>query len=306
MRPQENIFPQLYRLITAGRRVAIATLVNVEGTAPRPVGSMVGVAEDGRIVGGLTDGCTERAITSDALECIKQGANRIMRYGAGSPYMDIKLPCGSGIDVYFEVVDAVDVATTAHNHLVKRTPASYFIDVENLKSRVAALDRTITSETGFRRILEPETRLLCFGESGNFIALCLLALHAGFSVEAYSPSGASLDFLAGHDVAFSRIERSFDFNTLCWDRYCCAVTMFHDHDWELNILHAALNSDACYIGALGSRATHAARLAALQKMTPTRQKASVIHGPVGLDIGAQTPSEIAIAVLAQITAARRG
>ena len=84
------------------------------------------------------------------------------------------------------------------------------------------------------------------------------------------------------------------------------VTLFHEHEWESAILHAALNSDADYIGALGSQATHNRRLQMLATLPATKRSADCIHGPVGLDIGATNPAEIAISVLSEITAHRRG
>ena len=96
-----------------------------------------------------------------------------------------------------------------------------------------------------------------------------------------------------------------DFSSVEIDEYCAVVTLFHEHEWESDILCAALNSRADYIGALGSRRTHENRLASLAELPTAARPPTMIKGPVGLDIGAQSPSEISISILAEIIAHRR-
>ena len=78
----------------SGHKIALATLINAEGSSPRPVGSQIGVADDGRSVGMITGGCAEKAIIAEAVRCIENVENKIVRYGKGSPYLDVVLPCG--------------------------------------------------------------------------------------------------------------------------------------------------------------------------------------------------------------------
>ena len=126
---RDNVFDDLAAWSAAGERTALATLINVEPTGPRPAGSQMGIAEDGKAVGFLSGGCVEAALIEEARQAIDAGANRTVRYGEGSPYMDIALPCGSAIDVFIDV--GLDAATThaIADALVERRPVKLLTDL---------------------------------------------------------------------------------------------------------------------------------------------------------------------------------
>ena len=305
MRFVENIYPFLQTAHKEKDRIAIATLVNVDGSSPRPLGSQIGVRADGRYAGMITGGCAETAIGAEAVRCIDAGVNTCVRYGAGSPYLDVKLPCGSGIDIYIEAKKANAIADDIANTLSLRQPAFYSIDTVNATSAVLSETEANRAAEHFLKILEPDFRLLCFGEGANLISLCLAASAAGLVTEAYSPDARAIQYLRNLGLESAAIHHSYDYATLSIDQYCGVVTVFHEHEWETGILKAALNSNAQYIGALGSRKTHQERLKTLGGATSLQQSPSVIHAPVGLDIGAQSPTEISIAIVAEIIARRR-
>ncbi len=98
----EDVLADLWAWHHHGLRAALVTLVGIEGAAPRPLGAQMAIAEDGRYVGYLSGGCLEQAIVLEAQDVIRSGSNRLVRYGKGSPYFDIRLPCGSGLDMYFD------------------------------------------------------------------------------------------------------------------------------------------------------------------------------------------------------------
>ncbi len=300
----ENVFPPLLRFIDDGRRVAIVTLVNVEGASPRPVGSQIGVSDNGDHVGMITGGCAEKAIAAEALACIRKGENRLVRYGAGSPYVDVVLPCGSGIGLYFEAIDSEAIVRSVCRLHENRKPALLQIDPEALNSRIVETE-ALEASNSFEKACEPDFQIHIFGEGANLIALCSIASQAGYQVNAFSPDAAALQHLAGLEIDGAVIHREADFTNIAIDPYTAVITLFHEHEWELNILYAALNSNASYIGALGSRQTHKSRLEALAGMAPTQRPVSDIHGPVGLDIYATNPNEIAVSILAEITKRRR-
>ena len=302
----ENIFPFLQNELQQNRQVALVTLVNVEGSSPRPVGSFLGVSETGQHIGMVTGGCAERAVAAEAVACIEANTNRLVRYGEGSPYFDVKLPCGSGIDLYFEAQTADSIATAVGQALDGRVPITYQIDTEKLSSRLVDSGApTSQSDDCFSKVIEPDFTLHCFGEGVNLVSLCQTANVAGLDVRAYTPDADTKGFLDDQAIRCEMIHRRHAFQDIPLDRYSGVVTVFHDHDWETPILHAALNSEARYIGALGSRKTHALRLEQLARMPETTQPPSSIHGPVGLTIGAKNPSEIAISIVAEITSVRR-
>ncbi|MBT8472098.1 MAG: XdhC family protein [Marinicaulis sp.] len=301
----ENVIPFLRERLEAGERIAIATLVNIDGSSPRPVGAQIGVSEDGKSAGMITGGCAESAIVAEAQRCIKIHENKIVRYGEGSPYLDVVLPCGSGIDIHIETKNAEEIVRAVAEYDDTRRTGYVEIDLDQLTSafRDEAPQR---DQNTFVKTHDPDYRIFVFGEGVNLASFCANASAAGFDTRAFSPDEAALAYLGEQGVTCEQIHRTADFNALRFDEFSAVVTLFHEHDWETAILRAALTSNADYIGALGSRTTHAARLEALMTPLQTKRPATIIRGPIGMDIGAQNPNEIAVAILAEIIAHRRG
>ena len=116
---RENVIPDLASWSGKGERCALVTLVSVDGNAPRAEGAQMAVSESGRWAGYISGGCLEQAIALEAVEAIQAGKPRLLRYGKGSPYLDIRLPCGSGLDVFIQPMR--DAAT---HQRYERTPGA--------------------------------------------------------------------------------------------------------------------------------------------------------------------------------------
>ncbi|MEO0697096.1 MAG: XdhC family protein [Pseudomonadota bacterium] len=300
---EENVFPFLKRTMDMGHTCALATLIHIDGSSPRPVGSQIGIKDTGDAVGMITGGCAERAIIAEALACLKTGTDKIVRYGSGSPYLDVVLPCGSGIDVLLTTTncaDLIDFATIAEK---ARRP--FWLSLETKTNQLTASYEK-PAEGSFVQEMLPPYRLLVFGEGPNLSSFTRVANAAGFEVLAYSPDTECLDDTQSLGVMSTHITKSTDFAELPIDPWSAVITLFHEHDWETNLLQAALNSKAHYIGALGSRRTHNERLATLSRLPPMNRSPDDIQGPVGLAIGAKNPQEIAVSILAEIIAHRSG
>lgn len=261
-----------------GCRTALVTLVEISGSSPRPPGSQIAVAEDGRAVGAVTGGCVEQSIVLDAMATIKTGQSRLERYGEGSRFKDLKLPCGSGITVHFDVDLADETLARLRTARAARQVARYIIAADGLS---------------FEKVYEPQARLVIAGQGNVVPWLERVATMAEYEVMVFSPDDNSLSDPAGFDPGLL-------------DAFTGFVSLFHDHSFEPALLNAALASDAFYIGALGSRRAQAARLAGLAEAGWDDTALGRIHGPVGLDIGARTPPEIAVAIIAEVVAAARG
>ena len=303
MKFTDQIFPFLETQLAAGRRTALVTLVNIEGSAPRPIGSQMGISENGESVGLITGGCAEKSIIAEAQGCIKAGANKLIRYGKGSPYFDVQLPCGSGIDVYIEVINTAEITKQVVDAHRDRQSIYYLVDTEHTVSSLSDAKTSFQSNSfTVEFTLDPQHRILCFGEGTNLASVCSVASAAGLFVEAYTPDKNTLRYLHSVGIPSVEIHSNFAFDQIAFDRHSALVTTFHDHHWEADILHSALNSNLCYIGALGSRKTHAERLSILATRAPTQQPMTVIKGPVGLNIGASNPAEIAVAIIAEVIA----
>ncbi len=259
-----------------GLGTALVTLVEISGSSPRPPGSQIAVAEDGRAVGAVTGGCVEQSIVLDAMAVIQAGESRLERYGEGSRFKDLKLPCGSGITVHFDVGLSDDRLAALIAARTVRQVASYHIHADGLD---------------FEKVYEPQRRLVIAGQGNVLPWLERVGLMAEYEVRVFSPDRNTLTHPAGFDAGLL-------------DGFSAFVSLFHDHGFEPELLNKALASPAFYIGALGSRRAQAARLAGLA--TGWDEAAlSRIHGPVGLDIGARTPPEIAVAIMAEVIAAAR-
>ena len=260
-----------------GKRCALLTLVATHGGSPRPVGSQMAVCEDGRNVGLISGGCIEKALVLDAIAAIERGENHVERYGEGSRFKDLRLPCGSGIDIHFDVGLGGEA-------------------VEAVVAQVQARQEAVLETGGLRRVYPPALRLIVVGQGPIMTSTLQFAAALEMEPVAYSPDLDTLEVLRGLGFAALALEA---YGEATFDRHTAVLTLFHDHDHEADILARAVRSEAFYIGALGSRRAQAVRLDRLAVMGVGDAEMR-IHGPVGMDIGAKTPPEIALSALAEI------
>jgi xanthine dehydrogenase accessory factor len=271
--------------LSTGRQVALVTLVGIEGNAPYPVGSQMLVTDQGDYLGQITGGCAEVAIADQAVLLINRNENATLRYGLDSPFFDIRLPCGSGIDVYFDTS----------------------ITLENLNEIASVLDQrlvyrqTLNTSVGlFRKNYLPNARLVLFGQGPILVLLAELAIKSGFDVACVAQNKHTENLLASVGLAALSLERARTEFALDLDELGAMVSLFHEHELEIELLAEAVKTEAFYIGALCSRRTHAARLESLKDHGVDTSQFERICGPVGLDIGANTPAHIAVSILAEI------
>lgn len=303
-----EVLPQLCQWRREGPRTALVTLLSALGSTPRPVGSQVAVNERGDWLGQLTGGCADAAIVAEAQAAISSGENRCVRFGEGSPYLDVKLPCGSGIDVHFDVMLADADVHALLDAQARRVPASLLIDRASFASRVHLDDGSAHDETReFRRPYLPPTRLAILGKGPMVALLAQLARLAELDVVVLSPDPEVVVASRPHASDAICLTTPAAFRYAGFDAWTGVVSLFHDHDWEPPILGRALASECFYIGALGSRRTQAARLALLREAGCSEASLRRVHGPVGLNIGALSPPEIAVSIIAQVVQVlRRG
>lgn len=270
------------RLLNAGKKIALVTLVHIEGNAPYPVGSQMLVSESGEFFGQITGGCAESAIADQAVEVIGKGENLTERYGLDSPYFDIQLPCGSGIDVFFDC----------------QLSREYLLALETELNCRRSTTRSISS---IIKEYHPNARLLALGQGPILLKLALLALESGLEVVCVAQNDDTEKLLQEEKLAYHRLDSDFTLSQAC-DDHTAIVSLFHEHDLETPLLNEALSTDVFYIGALGSKKTQQTRLDSLRAVGVAEPLLARIHGPVGIDIGANTPSQIAISILAEVIA----
>jgi len=242
-----------------GHKVAMLTLMAIEGNAPYPVGTQMLVRDDGEFEGQITGGCAEIALVQQALIAIKSRQNITERYGHNSRFFDIKLPCGSGLDITFDVQTELKTYQSIASQLNSRKS----VTIHEAKTYL------------------PTPRLLIFGQGPIINSLIELASCSGF------------------DVLLFDHQQHYELSLYC-DAYTGLVSLFHEHEYEIDILASAVTQPLFYIGALGSKVTHSARLEKLRKNGVDAEKMKKIHGPIGINIHSHTPAQIAVSIIAQV------
>jgi len=267
-----------------GKRIALITLVEIEGNAPYPVGTQMLVDEKGNFTGQITGGCAETSIALQAVDIIANGENKIQRYGLNSPFFDIQLPCGSGIDVFFDV----DTGLEEYKKLLKKT-----------LDRQVASQRLSLGPLSFTKSYQPNRRLIVFGQGPIVAALSKMAQHLGYEVVCIAQNTDTQQELDRLKFVSTLLNDSINFAPLC-DEFTALVSLFHEHEHETTILKTAVSTPLFFIGALGSQRTHQTRLESLANAGVAESQLARIIGPVGSDIGATTPMQIAVSIVSQL------
>lgn len=302
-----GIFRFLLEAAARGEPAALVTITGVTGSTARGPGTHMAVAQGGDYVGSFSGGCVEAGVVGEAQRVLATGEAEIVRLGAGSPFIDIRLPCGGGIDLLITPGPPRTQIERALRMLESRSPVVIELGRDgSLASRPAdEADRTGWRAEVFLARHDPDLRLVIVGQGQEVRDLAIQASAYNAAVEVISPDR---DILAGADLAQVKttiIHQPSPAIDLRADPYTAVVTLFHDHDWELPYLAQAVASAAFFVGAMGSRATHANRLELLRSAGLEERLLDRIVGPVGLIPVARDPETLALSVLAQVVAAYR-
>jgi xanthine dehydrogenase accessory factor len=323
-----------------GKQVAVATVVGVTGSAPRPEGSRLFVSSGGDTAGSVSNGCVEGDVCLHAQAVLNSGTPLLVAYDiADDEAFAVGLSCGGTIEVFIEAkspildaaTDLVEAGRSGALLTVVAGPplgSHALIDGEgvllggDMPSQMVSsvregacgflahgLGRTVAygESRVFVEALEPPPRLVIFGAGTIAETLTALSARIGFKVTVCDvrPAFARPErFPEAEEVILGWPEEtvarlSLDDRTFC-------VVLAHDQRVEGPLLPLLLRSRVRYISALGSRGTHARRLERLAAEGWGEEETSRILGPAGLDLGAVTPEEIAVAILAEMVLVRRG
>ncbi|WP_299985496.1 XdhC family protein [uncultured Ruegeria sp.] len=304
----------------AGKGAALATVVETWGSAPRRVGAQLVIAGDGRIEGSVSGGCVEGAVIVEALEAIEEGEARLLEFGVSDDdAFAVGLACGGTIRVLVEPIGTVlpePMLAELVAARAQREPLAYEVNVETghrALRRAAYAERLRMDRSGFEEdgqtfvaIHNPPLRLIVVGAVHIAQALVPMARIAGYDPAIVDPRDAfaSDARFPGETILTDWPDEAV--SKLGLDARTALVLLTHDPKLDDPALQAALSANVFYIGALGSKRTHAKRVDRMTQAGFSDDQISRIHGPVGLDIGAASPSEIAVAILAQMTAVLRG
>ncbi|WP_210358161.1 XdhC family protein [Sphingomonas beigongshangi] len=288
----------------AGEPMALATVVSTWGSAPRPRGSHMLVHADGRFEGSVSGGCVESDILQTAADVIAGAPFQVKRYGvADASAWEVGLPCGGEIAVMVQPVTAAGFDPELFDRIADaRTEGRALTVTTDLATGHSDLRPQETGEVFVNRY-DPPRRLLIVGAVQIAQALARLSTTLGIETVVIDPRAR---FLTEERFPGTTLDDRWpDEAVAAWrpGPATAVVTLSHDIKIDDPALTAALASDAAYVGALGSRKSHAARRTRLAEAGLDSVQIDRIDGPVGIDIGAIGPSEIALSIAAAMVKA---
>ena len=295
--------------LAAGHQVALGTVVASWGSAPRGPGSQMAVRDDGVFAGSVSAGCVENEVIAAALETLKDGKSRNLEFGVTDDMAwSAGLACGGRIGIFVEAADAALLDGLQAGGPVVRAldlKGQYrFVDpsTDKYAAEAARADKSgMTDDGRFLEVHNPPLELVIVGAVHIAQVLTPMARLANYRVRIIDPrtgwaNAARFDAAA---LVHAWPEEALAAQPL--GPRSALVVLAHDPKIDDPALLAGLASPAFYVGALGSKKSHAARLARLAAAGATPSQLARIHGPVGLAIGARNPGEIALSILAQMT-----
>jgi xanthine dehydrogenase accessory factor len=294
-----------------GRRVLLVTVTKTWGSSPRPEGAMLAVRDDGLVAGSVSGGCIEDDIV-DRTRREGQRATKceVVTYGISADEAHrFGLPCGGTIQLVLEPLTRDSgiralLREVENGHLVSRRLelASGFATLHPAR----ASDGLAFDGKVLRTIHGPRYRMLVIGASHLSKYLAEIAVGLGYEVTICDPRE---EYTETWDLPGVRLVRTMPDDTvqaMRLDERCAVIALTHDPKLDDLALMEALKSRAFYIGAIGSRANNEKRRERLREFDLTDEEIARLHGPIGLYIGSRTPPEIAISILAEITAIKNG
>jgi xanthine dehydrogenase accessory factor len=275
-----------------GEQVALVTLVGIDGSSSRSLGSQMAITAAGETIGSFSGGCIDGAIVGEAQRTLARGSGATVRFGKGSPYIDVRLPCGGGIDLLFTPNPSSEVLRDAVVRLRDRLPIGLDLTGDSIGWQ----------GDGFRLRVCPNLRIVAFGQGDDLAAFVRLAARFGADTECFTPDLGLAGRLQAEGQAAQTLTRLDSLPELTGDGWTAFVFLFHDHDWETALLPGVLRLPALYCGAIGSNRTHAARLEALRHIGVTEAELARLHGHIGLIPATRDPATLAVSILAEVAA----
>ena len=297
--------------LDAGRRVLLVTVVKTWGSSPRPEGAMLAVRDDGLVVGSVSGGCIEDDLIDRTRRLgMNQTAAEAVTYGVSADEARrFGLPCGGTIQLVVEPLGKASgmralLREIEAGHLVARKLD--LLTGEATLHPARATDGLTFDGTTLTTIHGPRYRMLVIGASQLSKYLAQIAVGLDYQVTICDPREEYTETWDIPGVTLVRTMPDDTVKAMGLDERCAVVALTHDPKLDDLALMEALKSPAFYVGALGSRANNAKRRVRLREFDVTEEEIARLHGPIGLFIGSRTPPEIAISILAEITAVKNG
>jgi len=288
-----------------GERAALVTLTDVTGSAARAHGEHMAVAESGQSIGSFSGGCVEAAVIAEAQEVLADGLARHVRYGDGSRYIDIRLPCGGGIDLLFTPAPDRRQVNGAIAILERRKPLTLQLTVDGdlLASRSHENDLTQWRDTVFIVRHDPILKLIVMGHGAEPVAILDIARAYGANVALISPQGSLVKDAQEKGMSAALLRFVGRVDGLVADPWTAIIMLFHDHDWEAPLLLQVLEQRPFFVGAMGSMRTHLERQRRLLEAGAKPHDVARVVGPVGTIKATRDPQTLALSIMAQVVQA---
>jgi xanthine dehydrogenase accessory factor len=318
-----EILPELERWRARGDRIALARVVATRRSAPRPVGAKLIVSERGELAGSVSGGCVENEVVEAAREVLAGDEPRLLTFGISDDLaLSVGLPCGGEIDVWVaapepELLDALaDVARDQRRavSLVDLDGGTERLVLDGEEPSADELIRAghskvveVEGKRMFADVFGPPPRLLIYGAVDTADALCAAAGQLGWHTivgDARSRFATPERLPHADEIIVAWPEETLE--RVGPDHATAIVVLTHDDKFDLPLLTRALESEAFYIGALGSRRNQERRRERLLDAGVDEAALERINGPAGLDVGAHSPAETAVSILGEIMAVRAG
>lgn len=296
----EPIRNQILSILENQKDVVIAILVGIEGASYRPLGASMVFFPDGRTLGSLSSGCIEADLTHHVKTTLQSKEPLSVRYGNGSPYIDIILPCGGGLDILLIPNPEIDSLLKIDDQLKARQSCFLYLNTQTGKMQVENEKTPISIDADFCIHFVPETRFMIFGkgEEASYFAEMVNALN--YPNVLLSPDQETLEKaeLKGCSTQLLLSEKIPE--NVVVDRWTAILFFFHGHDWEPSILLQGLRTNAFYIGAQGSQKARNSRRNSLIMLGAVENELERIIEPIGLIKSTRDPRTLAVSVLAEI------
>ncbi len=298
-----SIFDFLVDCAARNRAAALVTVIGVSGASVRNPGAHMAVEAGGTYAGSLSGGCIEAAVVAEALAAIEEQKCRRVSFGAGSPFIDIRLPCGGSVDLLITPIGASDWPVRLMRRLNERQSVQLRLPVQSIEAGLgrggpkfgARFEGEVFVITHLPRI-----KINIIGHGGTVMALAEIARGIPADIHVLSPDLSIID--AAHDLGISAfpLRTPADGAALKLDRWTATIFYFHDHEWEPPLMAKALSGDGFFVGAMGSRKTQAARRELLSDQGLSSEALDRLCAPVGLFHSSRDPATLALSTLAQI------
>ena len=331
----KDIYPAIKKMLRSKKRFAMATVISTWGSAPRPVGSVMLIAEDGTMAGSVSGGCVEGAVVKNALNVLTTMQPKLVSFGVtDDEAWQVGLSCGGAIQVFIEpywafthpkmdkilrgcldtnkgaiILTKLNSEAIEHHAVLPNDETNDAIDnqlkINALRAYNEHKTQTLDIENGdkwFIRVVPPKHQLIIVGAAHITVDLVHLAHYFDFETVVIDPRGI---FAKKTDFPTPPHHLHVDWPAevlpdLTLDAYTYAVLLTHDPKIDDQALHILLQSNIAYIGCLGSKKTHEKRVKRLTEAGNREEDIAKINAPIGVDIRAKSAKEIALSIIAEL------